>query len=120
MNTPVPLTLKEENFFLQMNGKPAPLYRYCFKDKDRITIELKQPLLLYQFFSFSSSSFSSPVLPQVPPGSALFQNLVEGNHLHPCMENFLKQRRVRGKHLPLAITHGITYALEIQKTNRNA
>lgn len=71
----------------------------------------RQPLLLYQSF-FSSS----PCSPRIPPSSALFPLLTVGNHLHPCVENFLRAENVGaelcGGTAPPAVTRGTTGALQ--------
>lgn len=75
-----------------MNGKPAPLYRSWFKDLEWVRIALRID---------SRSCYINPSSPPPPPalfkfprqlqGSALFPLLLAvGNHLHPCMENFLR------------------------------
>ena len=73
----------------------------------------------------SRSCYINPSSPPPPPpalfkfpqqlqGSALFPLLAVGNHLHPCMENFLTDREVeeRADTAPPAVERHVTGALQ--------
>lgn len=61
---------KEKNLSaLEMNGKPAPLYLSCSKTWSETCVAHRQPLLLYQSFFSSSSSFPRGLL--VPTAALL-------------------------------------------------
>lgn len=89
---------KEQLAALEMNGKPAPLYRSSFKHLEWVRIALRTDSRSC-YINPSSSPPPPPALFQFPQqlqGSALFSLLAVGNHLHPCMENFLRLETRRG------------------------
>lgn len=78
---------KEKFAVLEMNGKPAPFYRSWFKHLERVRIALR---IDSRSCYINPSSPPPPALFGFPPSSALFPLLAVGNHIHPCMENFLR------------------------------
>lgn len=113
VNGPAPRTRERKVCCARNEWKARSLYRSWFKHLKRVRIALR---IDSRSCYINPSSPPPPALFGFPPSSALFPLLAVGNHIHPCMENFLRLGEggdeQRGDTASPVVTQDMTGALE--------